>query len=120
MAQVQMLLNQAPGPLPLKGTFICNNDDALDLIVTGTSWKKAGFPSGPIGMEIYVYDKNNKSVGYTSGVVDSGLPAERKAVVSQFVQLKLTIGETYSFVVQPLYPEVGSDANDRFTATIVY
>ena len=120
MALVQVLTEQHPGPLPIKGTFTCLSSEAFDVIVTGTSIRKLGSANGPAGVEIIIRDKNGKDVGYTSGVVDGNVAGGRRSCVSQFGQTSLIPGETYSYILQPVFPEVASDAKDFFNAVIIY
>lgn len=120
MALVQQLLDQHPGPLPIKGTFQCLSTEVFDFIVTGVSVRKPNTALGVAGVEIILTDKNGKQVGYTSGTIDGTLMGGRRAIISQFGQTSLNAGETYNFEVRPVYPECASDGKDFYTATIIY
>ena len=120
MALVQQLLDQHPGPLPIKGTFQCLSTEVFDFIVSGVSVRKPNTALGAAGVEIYIFDKDGKQVGYTSGTIDGTLSGGRRATVAQFGQTSLSAGETYSFEVRPVFPECASDAKDFYTATIIY
>ena len=120
MALLQLLLDQHPGPLPIKGTFQCLSSDALDFIVNGVSVRKYGSPNGPAGIEIVITDSDGKQVGWTSGTIDGSVTGGRRSVISQFGQSSLKPGKTYNFVVQGISAEVASDKDDFFTATIIY
>jgi hypothetical protein len=120
MAMMEVLLNQHPGPLPLKGTFTCKASAPLDVWVQGVSIRKTGTQLGAAGCEIVITDSTGKELGYTSGTIDGNVAGGRRATVSQFGQTKLNAGEVYSFEVRPVFPEVASDARDFFTAIIIY
>ena len=120
MALVQLLLDQHPGPLPIKGTFQCLSTEVFDFIVSGVSVRKPNTAVGAAGVEISITDKTGKEVGYTSGTIDGMVVGGRRAIVSQFGQTALNAGETYNFEVRPVFPECASDAKDFYTATIIY
>jgi hypothetical protein len=120
MALVQLLLDQHPGPLPIKGTFQCLSTEVFDFIVSGVSVRKANTAVGAAGVEIVITDLKGKQVGYTSGTIDGAVLGGRRATISQFGQTSLNAGETYNFEVRPVYPECASDAKDFYTATIIY
>jgi len=120
MALVQLLLDQHPGPLPIKGTFQCLSTEVFDFFVSGVSVRKPNTALGVAGVEIYITDHTGKQVGYTSGTIDGTVIGGRRAVVSQFGQTSLNAGETYNFEVRAIYPECLSDAKDFYTATIIY
>ncbi|HJW93143.1 MAG TPA: hypothetical protein VJ901_05960 [Thermoanaerobaculia bacterium] len=117
---MEVLLNQHPGPLPLKGSFVCKASAPLDAFVQGVSVRKTGTQAGAAGCEIVITDKDGKQVGYTSGTIDGDVMGGRKATVSQWGQTKLNAGEQYNFEVRPVFPEVLSDQDDFFTAVIIY
>ena len=119
MALIQVLLNQKPGPLPIKGTFQCLSTAELDFIVCGVSYRPPG-PVGAAGVEIVITDLSGKEVGYTSGTIDSGMPGDRKATVAQFGQSQLKAGVKYNFEVRSVFPECGSDKDDYYSAAIIY
>ena len=120
MALVQVLANQQRGPLPIKGTFQCLSSEAFDVFVTGVSWRRKGTQNVAAGVEIILTNHAGKQVGYTSGTITGDPPEIRRTIVSQWGQTSLNPGETYNFVIQPVFPECGSDNNDFYTATIIY
>ena len=120
MAMMEVLLYQRPGPLPIKGQFTCKASSPLDVFVQGASMRKTGTKTGPAGCEIEITDSKGKAVGYTSGTIDGAVLGGKRATVSQWGQTQLNAGETYNFEVRAVYPEVASDANDFFTAVIIY
>jgi hypothetical protein len=120
MALVQLLLDQHPGPLPIKGTFQCLSTEVFDFIVSGVSVRKPNTALGAAGVEISITDKTGKEVGYTSGTIDGTVMGGRRATIAQFGQTSLNAGETYNFEVRAVFPECASDAKDFYTATIIY
>ena len=60
MALMQQLLDQHPGPLPIKGTFQCLSTEVFDFIVTGVSVRKPNTALGVAGVEIILSDHTGK------------------------------------------------------------
>jgi hypothetical protein len=109
---VQLLLNQAAGPLPVSNTFQAMSDAPVVLEVSGSVWSQS--TNTIIGIKINI---DGVSVG-TAQVFSNG-NATHRTVVPAYIQLELTPGQHTIQLVNETSTTV-SDFNDFYSAVIHY
>jgi hypothetical protein len=87
MADVQVLLSNAPGPLPIKLDYQNEDDDPLVFFVAGSAFSTAG--SARIGIQLFIDGKLIDTV-----TVFANEPSSHKALVAKMISVPaLSIGK---------------------------
>lgn len=116
---IQVLLDSKQGPLPIKGQFQAEGDVVPSIYFSGTAQTNAPNVSCQVQMEIY--DQDGKSAGFTTAIVMSTEAKQHKTLLALFVnQQPFALGSTYTYVIETVDPSTVTDANDFYSATILY
>lgn len=106
------IINQAPGPLPLKETFKAPADGPVAFIVTGSVWSQQ--PNQLIGVALEL-----DGVPIGQAYIFSNGSSTHRAVVPAYISVDLTFG-SHTVALLASNSATTSDANDYFNVVLQY
>jgi hypothetical protein len=109
---IQVIMNQQPGPLPLKVAFKTPSDGPATIIVHGTIWSQTA--NVMIGVDVLL---DGTKIGSAS--IFSNLQATHRAFPATYIPVKLAFGE-HTLTLSVSAGAGITDLNDRFTAVLDY
>src|SRR5688500_18316602 len=118
MPVIQILVDSKQGPLPLTGQFQALADTPPSLFLSGTA--QATGVSTHCEVQMEVWDPNHTYPGFTTAVVFSNEAKQHKNLLALLVdQPSFALGTTYNYQISAGRGTT-SDANDFYSATILY
>ena len=119
MAVIQVLLDNHPGPLPIKGQFQPQADLVPALYFTGTA--QAASPATSLEVQVAIYDQGTQYNASTDAIIFSNEAKQHKTLITlPLPQKPFTFGVTYTYEISPTQASTVTDANDSFSLTILY
>jgi hypothetical protein len=110
--QVLQIINQV-GPLPLKAQFNAPLDGPALLVVTSTLWGTA--PNIMLQLNVQL---DGTQIG--TGQIFSNAQSTHRALPTLFIGFNLTFGSHTLMLTSSGGPNVVSDLNDSFNASLIY